>query len=211
MKRLLFLFLAIVIQVGPVSARGGEAEPKLRGWYLGWQRTGGGENQYDIFGRDELPGGTVENPGHGGGFFIGHRFGQRFLFGLQFVGQRHDLANSADDLLDGQLIFTGTVLFFPKAVLQPFLRGGVGGSFEVLARGGTTEQVYAYGTAAIAGGGVQIRLSSRFSLDFETVATFSNFLEVQDESSSRPWPEKKWRVLTSSYGVRVGIGAMIWF
>ena len=68
----------------------------------------------------------------------------------------------------------------------------------------------ALGTATILGAGFQIRLSSRFSLEWEIVGTFTNFLEVFDNPDVED-PYEDWRVKTSHMGIRNGIGLMIWF
>ena len=71
--------------------------------------------------------------------------------------------------------------------------------------------VISFGTAAIAGGGLQVRLGSRITLEFEAVATFTNFLEVVDDSSNNLWPQDSWQVRVSNQGWRFGTGVMFWF
>jgi hypothetical protein len=67
------------------------------------------------------------------------------------------------------------------------------------------------GPVAIAGGGAQIRLGDRFSLEIETVATFTDFLEVHDESNDRLWDGDDWQVRISNRGWRTGVGLVFWF
>jgi len=127
------------------------------------------------------------------------------------VAVENEIRGSKDRLFDAEALIIGTVLFRQKDFLQPFLRGGFGGSSELLLRDDNSGFMASLGTAAVAGGGIQLRLSSRFSLEVETVATFANFLEVNDTSDGKPWPEESWQVRTSNYGYRVGFGAIIWF
>ncbi len=211
MRQLVLVVLLTLALVLPGKGECAASDVKLRGWFFGWQTASGQRNRYDVFGRDELPSGTVEDQGRGGGLLVGHRFGERFLVGFQLVFARHSIIGSQDHLIDAEALLTGTVIFRPKDTLQPFLRGGFGGASEVLELIEDSGNVVSYGTAAIAGGGFQIRLSSRFSLELETVATFSNYLEVYDNTDNKPWPEEKWQVRTSNYGWRVGLGVMVWF
>ncbi len=211
MKRLVLVVLMTIAMVLPEPGRCSTSEVKLRGWYFSWQTATGQRSRYDVFGKEQLPTGMVEEKGWGAGILLGHRFGDRFLLGLQVVYAQHDISGGNDQLVDAEALITGTVLFRQTSTLQPFLRGGFGASSEIVVYDAVSGKVVSYGTAAIAGGGLQVRLSSRFSLELETVATFANFLEVNDSSELNPWTEEKWQVRTSNYGLRIGLGVVVWF
>jgi hypothetical protein len=205
---LLCLLLALT---GAVSA--GAEEPdqvKLRRWYLGLQANGGGRDRWEVFGREDLPPAAVDNDGGGGGFLFGYRFGDRFLLGLQLAVTRHDMVGVPERLFDVEALVTGTVLFRERSTFQPFVRGGFGAGSVVLERPGGNGNTTSLGTATILGAGFQIRLSSRFSLEWEIAGTFTNFLEVFDNPDVDD-PYEDWRVKTSHMGIRNGIGLMIWF
>jgi len=178
---------------------------RLRGWYAGWQWTGGARDRWDVFGRPGLPPAEVDERGRGVGFMVGHRFGGRFLLGLQVAVTEHDLAGLSEKLRDTEGLLVGTVLFRERATLQPFLRGGFGVGAVVLNQPDGGGQTTAIGTATVAGAGVQVRLSSRFSLELEGVANFTNFIEVKDDGG------QDWSVKTSHFGWRVGVGVLVWF
>lgn len=210
MRRLGWAALLILTLAAPAPAAAAEG-PVLRNWFLGVQGVNTRRTEFDVFGRTELPDGDADDRGRGGGFVFGRRFGDRFLLGLQVLGAKHTIADSDQDITDVEALITGTVLFRETSTVQPFLRGGFGGGGEVLELGPDAGHVVAFGTAAIAGGGVQIRLSSRFSLEFETVATFTNFLQVEDDSADDLWPEDDWQVRVSNQGWRTGTSLSIWF
>lgn len=185
-------------------------EVHLRGWYLGLQWSAGQRDHWDVFGRDGLPPAEVEDLGRGFGAQLGHRFGGRFLLGLQFSMSEHDLAGLPQKLYDGELLVTGTVLFRERSTLQPFLRGAFGGGGVALQQADGSGHTISMGTATVAGGGLQVRLGSRFSLEAEAVANFTNFFEVRDQDNEGN-TESDWRVDTSQMGWRIGLGAMVWF
>jgi hypothetical protein len=123
--------------------------------------------------------------------------------------ERHALQDRPEEMYDAEVLVTGTVLWRERRTLQPFVRGGFGGAAVVLERPDDDGFTAAYGTAAIAGGGLQVRLSSRFSLEWELTARFTNFYEVQDRPDSAP--DSDWRVDTSHVGWRSGLGVTFWF
>lgn len=205
------LVFALVLAAIPALATDGQSDTQLRRWHLGLQSVGVWRDRFDTFDRAGLPPGDVASHGRGGGLAIGRRFGDRFLAQLQMVYAQHDIAGSDGKLGDLEALFTGTVLFGPTRTVQPFLRGGLGAGalFVESADGGG--DVYAFGPAAIAGGGAQIRLGSRVSLEFEAVATFTDFLEVHDETDDAAWGGEDWQVRVSNRGWRLGCGACLWF
>ncbi len=205
MHRLIWTAILILGLAAPARAADDAPGPVLRRWHFGLQGVSTWRDRYDVFDRGELPPGAVEEPGRGGGVIFGYRFGGRFLLGLQVVVATHAIIDKPDKISDVEALITGTVLFRQTATLQPFLRGGFGGGGEFLDMVPDVDRVFAYGTSAIAGGGMQVRLSSRFSLDLEAVATFTNFLEVAGESSDT------WQVRESNWGWRLGVGAFVWF
>ncbi len=206
----LILVLASALTV-PALADESSPTVKLRGWYFGLQSSDTWQDTYHVYGRGGLPFDDLVENGSGGGLMFGHRFGGRFLLGLQLTTSVHDIKYSVNDILVGEALITGTVLYRQTSVLQPFLRGGFGAVTNILSFESSSDFLASYGTAAIAGGGLQVRLSSRFSLDLEAVATFANFLEVADRTEDGLWPEDKWQVRASSYGWRIGVGVMFWF
>jgi hypothetical protein len=192
------------------GAAPGAGDVKLRGWTVGLQLTTGDRDRWDVFGRDALPPAVVEGPDRGLGAHVGRRFGGRFLLSLMFNLGEHALTGVPEKLFDGELLLTGTVLFNERGTWQPFVRGGLGGGALALEQPDTDQLTVAVGPAAIGGGGVQVRLSSRFSLELEAVARVTNFLEVRDESRGATG-EEEWRVKTSHVGWRVGTGLAVWF
>lgn len=215
MRGRLVLLLVLMTVAAPVWAAAQtpdpSAQPLLRRWHLGVQGVGVWRDRHDVFGLPDLPAGTVAKDGSGIGVFIGRRLGDRFLLDLQVAAARHDDADGQQAITSFEFLLTGTVLFRSHHTVQPFLRGAVGGGGEVLNLAGDQGHLASVGTATVAGGGLQIRLSSRVSLDLETVATFSNYLEVDDESEGNLWPEDSWQVRVSGWGWRTGIGVMFWF
>lgn len=193
---------------GPATAQD-DAEIKLRRWYLGVQGNSGERDRWDVFGQEDIPPAPVVEKGRGGGFLFGYRFGGRFLLGLQLAVTGHDLEGVPEKLYDTEFLVTGTVLFRERRTLQPFLRGGFGGGGVVLEGSGGDGHTTSLGAAVIAGGGVQVRLSSRFSLEWEIVANFTNFFEVNNNSEGGT--DTTGHVKTSNAGWRNGIGLMIWF
>ncbi len=211
MRGLVWIVLLVVVIAMPGVNPCAASEEELRGWYFGWQMSAGQRNRYDVFGWEGLPTGTVEEPGRGNGLMVGHRFGERFLVGLQIVFSQHHISGNNDHIYDGEALVSGTVLFRQRDTFQPFLRGGFGGGAELIIFDEVSGEAVSYGTAAVAGGGLQVRLGDRFSLELETMATFSNFFEVSDKADNKPWPEDIWQVRTSNYGMRVGLGLLVWF
>lgn len=182
-------------------------EVKLRRWFFGAQVASGDRDKWDVFGSPDIPPGEVSSSGGGGGIQLGYRFGGRFLLGLQLTTLEFEFTDSTDKMRDITALFTGTVLFRERDTMQPFLRGGLGGGGVVLTEpGGYT---VALGTAVSAGGGLQVRLSSRFSIEIELAADFRNFQEVQDRPDGGP--DTDWSVRTSHMGERLGLGVMVWF
>ncbi|MFO7608511.1 MAG: hypothetical protein R6X35_04845 [Candidatus Krumholzibacteriia bacterium] len=213
MRRLaaiLTLLLALGGAAGVHAADGpnAPAEVKLRGWYLGLQGTSGARDRWDVFNRDGLPPAAVQDVGHGFGIQLGHRFGGRFLLGLHFAVQEHDLQNLPEKLHDVELLFAGTVLWNERGTLQPFARGGLGGSAVAVDRAGG--HIIAIGTAATAGGGLQVRLGAGFALEAELALTFANLLEVRDQDNDGA-TDDDWRVKASQVGWRTGVGVVVWF
>jgi len=210
MRRLAFLLLVMAL-IWPSDNQCAASEVKQRNWYIGLQTADGERNNYDVFGKDDALAGPVNGHISQMGFMFGRRFGERFLLGFQLVVVEHEITGSEDRLFDAEALIIGTVLFRQRDTLQPFLRGGFGGTSELLSRDGGSSYLASLGMATVAGGGMQIRFSSRFSMEIETVATFANFLEVNDTADNRPWPEDSWQVRTSNYGYRVGFGFLFWF
>jgi hypothetical protein len=210
-RRIGILVGLLLILVGPTTAGAEEADQvKLRKWFLGVQGNAGGRDTWDVFGEETLPPAAVDNDGNGGGVLFGYRFGDRFLLGLQLALTRHDMVGVPEELFDIEFLVTGTVLFRERHTFQPFLRGGFGAGAVNLERPGGNGNTTSLGTAAIGGAGFQIRLSSRFSLEWEIAGTFTNFLEVYDHPDEGE-PDESWRVKTSHIGLRNGIGVMVWF
>lgn len=209
MRRLMAVCLVCLAVAGARPATADEV--KLRKWHFGLQGVTTRRDNYDVFGVFAVPPDVVEDRGRGTGLLIGYRFGTRFLLGLQMAYGRHAIVDSPQEMVDVEALLTGTVLFRETALVQPFLRGGFGGGGVILQLNPDGGDLTAFGTSAIAGGGLQLRLSSRFSLELEAVATFTNFLEVQDNSTARVYEGKSWQVRESNVGSRVGVGVVVWF
>jgi len=204
----ILLILAAGLAAAPAAAAG-DGAVKLRHWYVGLQGNTSVRDQYDVFNRDGLPPAAIDRKGRGGGFLFGRRFGDRFLLGVQLAVAEHDMAGIDQKAYDVEALLTGTVLFNERGTVQPFVRGGFGAGGVALDHpddGGATSSI---GTSAIAGGGLQVRLSSRFSLELEGVGVFTNFLEVHDQPDGGP--DTDWRVKTSNVGWRTGLGVLFWF
>ncbi len=214
MRRCLLVVLLLVVSMpvmGADNAASDTNEVKLRKWHVGIQSAVTRRNTFDVFGVPGMPPGEVEDRGEGAGLFVGYRFGDRFLLDLQGTYGTHKIVDRPEEIGEAEFLFTGTVLFRERSTLQPFLRGGFGVGAQILTLTPDTGHLISFGTAAIAGGGLQVRLSSRFSLEFEMVSTFMNFLEVYDESSGNLWAENNWQVRTSNWGTRFGTGVVVWF
>ena len=214
MRRLtaVVLLLAAVTTAAPVCAGAdAPAEPQLRGWHFGVSAVSSWRSRYDVFATPDTPAGAVAETGRGAGFSVGHRFGGRFLLAAQMAFAEHDLADVPETIVDVDLLVTGTVLFRERDTLQPFLRGGIGGGGEYLDLPDNQGHLFSFGTAAIAGGGLQVRLSSRVSLELEGLATFTNFLEVQAMGDDGTAAADNLQVRVSNHGWRAGAGVMFWF
>ncbi len=203
--------MLMLMTAGGAVAETAPSAAKLRDWHFGLQGVGTRRDRYDVFGVPGVPPGVVDERGRGAGFLLGYRFGDRFLLELQVTYAAHQIADSEAKMADAEALITGTVLFRQRETLQPFLRGGFGGAGEVLTLGPDGGSLNALGAAAIAGGGLQVRLSSRFSLELEVVATFANFLEVRDLSTAGIWAGRDWQVRESNWGTRSGLGVVVWF
>lgn len=205
---LVFLAALACAVTGPELARADQSsEVKLRRWYLGVEAAGGQRDRWDVYGIPDKPSGAVSDRGEGGTFLFGYRFGGRFLLGLQVVTLNFDITDSEDQMRDITALVTGTILFREHETLQPFLIGGFGGGGA--SQTGPDGYTAAFGTAVLAGAGLQLRLSSRFSLEVEVAADFKNFHEVQDRPDGGP--ESDWSVKTSHLGSHWGLGLMVWF
>ncbi|MBE0566104.1 MAG: hypothetical protein IH621_09115 [Krumholzibacteria bacterium] len=212
-RRLVSIGFLLLLMAGAAGVRAADgtaaSDPvKLRGWYLGLQGTSGARDRWDVFNNDDLPPAAVQDVGRGFGLQLGHRFGGRFLLGLHFAVQEHDLAGLPQKLHDVELLFAGTVLWNERGTLQPFARGGLGGSAVAVDRAGG--HIIAIGTAATAGGGLQVRLGAGFALEAEAALTFANLLEVRDQDSDGA-TDDDWRVKASQVGWRTGVGVVVWF
>lgn len=205
------VILLLLGLAGAAHADEAAGEVKLRNWHVGLQSTGSWRSRFDTFDRAGLPSGAVEAYGRGAGLVVGRRFGGRVLAQLQLTYAQHEIAGSGELLGDVEALATGTVLFGPTRTVQPFLRGGIGGGGQVIQLEDDGGNVMSFGTAAIAGGGAQVRLGSRVSLEFEGVATFTNFLQVNDETKAALWGGGDWQVRVSNWGWRVGAGVVLWF
>lgn len=206
--------LLSLLALAPAAPARGDVDagkPALRRWHVGLQTSASWRNTFDVFDRDDLPPATVKGTGRGGGLHVGRRFGDRFLGQLLLSYARHDIEGTTDRLGDVEALLTGTVLFGPERTLQPFLRGGIGGGGQVLESGAGDGNVIAFGPAAIAGGGAQLRLGGRVSLELEAVATFTNFLQVDDDTQDARWGGGDWQVRDSNWGWRAGLGIVFWF
>lgn len=201
---------AAVADTAAGSSDDGRGGVKLRNWTCGLQLSSADRDRWDVFGRDGLPPAEVEGPGGGIGLHLGRRLGGRFLLGLAFSFAEHDLPGLPQKIHDGDLLFTGTVLFNERATLQPFLRGGLGGGAVMVVDQDDDHRTIALGPATVAGGGVLVRLSSRFSLEFEAVARVTNYLEVHVDEGDQTG-ETQWRVKTSHVGWRIATGLAVWF
>lgn len=206
---IILICAAVALAGGGRAAAQDNADVKLRHWYLGVQVNAGERDRWDVFGQEGLPPAPVAERGNGGGFLFGYRFGGRFLLGLQFAVTEHDLEGVSERLYDTEFLVTGTVLFRERHTLQPFLRGGFGAGGVVLEGPVGDGRTTSLGTAVVAGAGFQVRLSSRFSLEWELVANFTNFMEIHNNSEAGP--DTIGNVKISNVGWRNGIGLMIWF
>ncbi len=213
MKRL-FLTTLLVLLGSAVPAFAGdiEAEGDLRNWYLMLQMGNTWRSEREVFGDISLDV-EVDDASDGGmGLVLGRRFGDRFLLGLQVTAFRHQVSGSEQKMVDLDALITGTVLFRERDTLQPFVRGGFGGSGQVLDYPDDGGNLTAFGAGAIAGGGLQILFNRRFSFELEGVFTFSNYLQVEDSRSAGEGGEDgSWQVRTSAWGTRIGLGLCLWF
>ncbi len=204
----LCIIMLLLLLPGYVQAQ--EPEVKLRSWGLGLKSITAWYNTHDVFGKEILPETGIDEYGSGMEFTLSRRLGDRFLLGGQFVGSVFGVQDREEEILRLEAQFTGTVLFRERETLQPFLRGGVGVGFDLVKSHSNEGEVTAYGTSALFSGGLQVRVSSRLSLELEAASTFINFLEVIDSTVDDLGPDESWRVRDSSWGWRLGIGATLW-
>ncbi|MBK8164499.1 MAG: hypothetical protein IPK64_00895 [bacterium] len=210
------LLVAVVLAsiVAPPVRAVADADPAparpLR-WQVGVQSSGSWRSRFDVFDRDGVPPGAVAKWANGGGVFVGRRFGDRFVGQLLVSFARHDIEGVASRIGDVELLLTGTVLLGPERTVQPFLRGGIGGGGQAFETEDGDGNLIAFGPAAIAGGGAQLRLGRRVSLELEAVGTFTNFLQVDDLTNGARWGGGDWQVRTSNWGWRLGVGWAFWF
>lgn len=208
MRRLSLLLLLLLI---PALSGAEETRLEDRSWRFGISGVTTWSDQFDVFAHPQLPPGPVDEKGHGGGFCFGRRFGQRFLLDLQVTFSNHDLPDDPAEMIGAWGLFTGTVLFRTDHTLQPFLRGGLGGGSLTLDFAEDGGYLMSFGTAALTGAGVMVRLSSRFSLELEAAAIFTNHLEVDNEDGWADEPRRSWKVRESSQAWRMGLGLSVWF
>jgi len=212
MKRpVIWTAILVLGLVHPAFSHELESEVKLRNWYIGLQSVQTWRNSYDVFDRPDLPPGEVTDPALGGGIFMGRRFGDRFLLGLQVLVAEHLMKDRSEEVLDLEAMVTGTVLFRPSSLVQPFLRGGMGLSGENLVYDTTEDHVFSFGMGVIAGGGVQLRLSSWLSIEFEAMATCTNFSTAVNGTPNNTFPDDSWKVKETAWGWRIGSGIVLWF
>lgn len=183
----------------------------LPSWRIGLYGASTRAQRFDVFERPGLPPGPVEEKGEGGGVNIGHRFGDRFILDLQVLINRFDIEDGPEEMVLTLGNITGTVLFRQDQLVQPYLRGGIGGAGMALQFDEGQGHLYSYGTGAVAGGGIMFRVSRHFSLEFEALAAFVNHLEVDNEASRQLWPEDSWSVRESSQSWSTSLGVSLWF
>jgi opacity protein-like surface antigen len=203
--------LAACLLCCAVSALAAPAQEKERNWRFGLHGASTWNDQFDVFGRDLPLAGAVSEEGRGGGFVVGRMFGHRFLLDLQVTAAEHDIAGDDSNMLGSWALINGSVFFRNGHVLQPFVRGGFGGGGWDLQYPEGQGHVLSFGTAAILGVGLSARLSPRFSLELEGLATFTNHLEVDNESDVLADEPESWKVRASSQGWRLGLGLSFWF
>lgn len=184
-----------------------QPDVELRNWFIGATVCQSDRNRYDVFASAASQPLTPSEKGGGLALAVGHRFGERFVLGLRAVVIGRPTAGEAHKYTDAEALLTGTVLFRQSDTLQPFLRGGIGATSLFLDQ--PTGQYRASGTAAIAGGGLQVRLGAGLCLEFEAVSTFANY--NQGRLKSADGDEQDWDLRTSNFGWRVGAGVVIWF
>jgi hypothetical protein len=187
------------------------AAPAQRRWHVGVGTASSWRSDHDVFDREGLPPGDVAEVGRGGGVFFGRRFGDRVLGRVQVAYARHDLEGTPDTVADVEILVTGTVLFGADHPVHPFVRGGIGGGGQALEFADGGGNLIAFGPAAIAGGGLHWRVGARVSLEWEAVATFTNFLQVNDETTGDRFGGDDWQVRGSNWGWRAGLGLAFWF
>lgn len=200
--------MLLVFLMLPMVGIGAEEEPEpLRNWLLSVQYVSAERLSYDVFGHPDFVPDVASEPGHGGGFSFGYRFGDRFVLAAQFA--QYNLTTNTPDTSVGDLEFllTGTVLFYERSMFQPFIRGGLGGTGVGMSDKDDRLDL-SIGTAAVIGGGVQVRLARWFSLEFEAVATFANYLvRMEDVGGDN---NLDWSIRRSGTGWRTGIGLVFW-
>lgn len=207
-----FLVLALCLTGLPVRATDVEAAGELEKWFLTLQTGGTWRSERNVFGRYTLDGEVENTTDDGLGFAVGRRIGDRFLLAGQVTAFRHSISDSEDRMIDVEALITGTVLYRERDTLQPFLRGGFGAGGQVLDLQSDDGALTVFGTSAVAGGGLQVLFNHRFSFEVEGVFTFTNFLQVEDDTDSNlGGDENSWQVRRSAWGTRFGLGLSVWF
>ncbi len=210
-RQIIFWALAACLSVGAFSAQAGPEQEKEHNWRFGLHGATTWNDQFDVFGRDIPLAGDVAEKGRGGGFVVGRMFGHRFLLDLQVTASEHDIAGDESNILGTWALINGSVFFGTDHILQPFVRGGFGGGGWDLQYPEGQGHVLSFGIAAILGGGLSARLSPRFSLELEGLATFTNHLEVDNETDHLTDLPRSWKVRASSQSWRWGLGLSYWF
>ncbi len=205
------VFLLVLLGTTTAWANEDPSHDSLPSWRFGVQGVSTRSQRFDVFERPNLPPGPVAEKGEGGGFCIGHRFGDRFILDLQVLISRFDLEDRPEEMVLTLGNITGTVLFRQDKVVQPYLRGGIGGAGMALQFDEDQGHLYSYGTSAVAGGGVMFRVSRHFSLELEVLAAFVNHMEVNNEASRELWPEGSWSVRETSQSWSSSLGISVWF
>ncbi len=205
----ILLLVAVTLTLHSGFARAQEEPRGLPRWFLGFQFASSARSSYDVFERTGVPPAPVMDPGGGGGGQFGYRFGDRFLLAMQLVLTTHDVAQPDTRLHDGEALITGTVLYRERSTLQPFLRGGLGGTVLVFEE--PTARTLSLGLAADIGGGVQWKLARALAVELEVVARFANYTNGKFTPREGDLPDDEWAIRRSNAGYRIGVGLVFWF
>lgn len=212
MKRgfLVLLWGAFAATLGWADEAGSPRD--LPNWSVGVQTGFTWRNERDVYERFSL-GTAVETKNEGGfGLSFNRRFADRFILGLHVSGYLHSFQDDDRECLDFEALVTGTVRWRTRHTLQPFLKGGCGASGQELLLPAAGGDVGALGAGAIAGGGVNVQVSRRIALELEFLTTFTNYVQVRDDSTLRlGGGDEDWQVRTSDWGIRVSLGLVLWF
>jgi Outer membrane protein beta-barrel domain len=160
------------------STSAGDAPGAARpGWYLGLGAGGAALSLDDaVEQRFSSLNVDLSETGQGGSLFVGYSFSNRLNLELNLSGR--ELTTGRNDI-EATLVGFDIVAIaplMPQARVSPYLLGSVGGGGLVFMGDGIDDKSLVAGQVGI-GGGVELHVSRRFSLDFDYRVAVQHYQE----------------------------------